>query len=113
MLPCGSRVGKLVPVSSVSVARSELRLLTNTAVVLPDYLEDIVKGSHTSLGDTGRQSLRDLLHRYKHVFPAPREPVTGRSKSVQHEIVTKDSRPVCCGPRRLAPGRSQKGTGMC
>ena len=67
VLPCGSRVGKLVPVSSVSVARSELRLLTNTAVVLPDYLEDIVKGSHTSLGDTGRQSLRDLLHRYKHV----------------------------------------------
>ena len=23
--------------------------------------------------------------------------MTGRSKSVQHEIVTKDSRPVCCG----------------
>ena len=41
---------------------------------------------HTSLGDTGRQSLRDLLHRYEHVFPAPGEPVTGRSRSVQHEI---------------------------
>ena len=108
VLPCGSHVGKLVPVLSVSVARSELRLLTNTAVVLPDYLEDIVKGSHTSLGDTGRQSLRDLLHRYKHVFPAPGEPVTGRSKSVQHEIVTKDSRPVRCGPRRLAPAGLQK-----
>ena len=85
-------MGKLVPVLSVSVARSELRLLTNTAAVLPDYLEDIVKGSHTSLGDTGRQSLCDLLHRYKHVFPAPGEPVTVRSKSVQHDIVTKDSR---------------------
>ena len=58
VLPCGSRVGNLVPVSDVSVARSELRLPTNTAVVLPDYLEDIVGGSHTSLGDTGRQSLR-------------------------------------------------------
>ena len=44
VLPCGSRVGNLVPVSSVSVARSELRLLTNMAVVLPDYLEDIVRG---------------------------------------------------------------------
>ena len=103
VLSCGSCVGKLVPVSSVLVARSELRLLTNTAVVLRDYLEDIVKGSHTSLGDTSRQSLRDLLHQYKHVFPAPGEPLTGRSKSVQHEIVTKESRPVCCGPRRLAP----------
>ena len=108
VLPCGSRVGKLVPVLSVSVARSELRLLTNTAVVLPDYLEDIVKGSHTSLGDARRQSLRNLLHRYKHVFPAPGEPVTGRSKSVQHEIVTKDGRPVRCGTRRLAPAGLRK-----
>ena len=67
-----------------------------------DYLEDIVKGSHTSLRDTGRQSLRELLHRYEHVFPAPGEPVTGRSKSVQHEIETKEGRPVHCGSRRLA-----------
>ena len=108
VLPCGSRIGKLVPVSAVSVARSELRLPTNTAVVLPEYLEDIVDGSHASLGDTGRQLLRELLHRYEHVFPAPGEPVTGRSKSVQHEIVTKDGRPVRCGPRRLAPAGLRK-----
>ena len=92
----------------MSVARSELRLPTNTAVVLPEYLEDIVKGSHTSLGDTGRQSLRELLHRYEHVFPTPGEPVTGRTKSVQHEIITKDARPVRCGPRRLAPAGLRK-----
>ena len=78
VLPCGSRIGNLVPVSAVSVARSELRLPTKTTTVLPDYLEDIVKGSHTSLRDTGRQSLRELLHRYEHVLPAPGEPVTGR-----------------------------------
>ena len=108
VLPCGSHVGQLVPVSAVSVARSELRLPTNTAVVLPEYLEDIVGGSHASLGDTGRQSLRDLLHRYEHVFPAPGEPVTGRSKSVQHDIVTKYGRPVRCGPRRLAPAGLRK-----
>ena len=103
VLPCGSYIGNLVPVSAVSVARSDLRLPTKMTTVLPDYLEDIVKGSHTSLGDTGRQSLRVLLHRYEHVFPAPGEPVTGRSKSVQHEIETKEGRPVRCGPRRLAP----------
>ena len=90
VLPCGTRIGRLVPVLAVTVARSELRLPTNMAVVLPEYLEDIVEGSHASLGDTGRQSLRNLLHRYEHVFPAPGEPVTGRSKSVQHDIVTKD-----------------------
>ena len=68
VLPCGLRVGNLVPVSAVSVARSELRLPTNTAVVLPDYLEDIVSGSHTSLVDTGRQSLRDLLTLYRELM---------------------------------------------
>ena len=108
VLPCRSSIGQLVPISAMSVARSELRLPTNTAVVLPEYLEDIVKGSHTSLGDTGRQSLRELLHRYEHVFPAPGEPATGRSKSVQHEIATKDGRPVRCGPRRLAPAGLRK-----
>ena len=103
VLPCGSHIGYLVPVLAVSVARSDLQMPIKGTAVLPDYLEDIVQGSHTSLGDTGRQSLRDLLHRYEHVFPAPGEPVTGRSKSVQHDIETNEGRPVRCGPRRLAP----------
>ena len=29
--------------------------------------------------------------------------MTGRTTSVQHEILTLDARPVRCGPRRLAP----------
>ena len=100
VLPCGSHIGELVP---VSVARSDLQLPVKMTTALPDYLEDIIRGSHASLGDSGRQSLRDLLHSYEHVFPAPGEPVTGRSKSVQHEIETNEARPVRCGPRRLAP----------
>ena len=103
VLPCGAHIGDLVPVLAVSVARSDLQRPIKRTAVLPDYLEDIIQGSHPSLGDTGRQSLRDLLHRYEHVFPAPGEPVTGRSKSVQHEIETNEGRPVRCGPRRLAP----------
>ena len=70
---------------------------------LPGFLEEIVQGSHPSLGEPGRQLLRDLLLRYRHVFPAPGEPVTGRTLTVQHDIVTTDARPVRCGPRRLAP----------
>ena len=85
------------------MAQSELQLPADGVVLLPEYLEDIVKGSHPSLGETGRRSLRDLLHRYEHVFPAPGEPMTRRTKSVQHEIITKDARPIRCGPRRLAP----------
>ena len=70
---------------------------------LPDQLEDIATGSHPYVGEAGRLLLRNLLHRYGHVFPAPEEPVTGRTTSVQHEILTSDARPVRCGPRRLAP----------
>ena len=103
VLSCGSCIGDLVPVLAVSVARSTEFMLETMSADLPEYLEDIVRGSHASLGDTGRQSLRDLLHKYEHVFPAPREPVTGRSKLVQHEIEINDARPVRCGRRRLAP----------
>ena len=103
VLPFDSLVGTLVPVLSVSVARSMDGVPGPGTAELPDYLEDIVQGSHTSLGDSGRQLLRDLLHKYEHVFPAPGEPVTGRTKSVQHEIEINDARPVRCGPRRLAP----------
>ena len=103
VLPCKTSVGKLVPISTVLVALSELQLPADEVVSLPEHLEDIVKGSHPSLGETSRRLLRELLHRYEHVFPAPGEPVTGCTKSTQHEIITKDARPIRCGPRRLAP----------
>ena len=66
-------VGKLVPVLAVS---------DDGCVALPDHLEEIVMGSHPLLGEADRRLLRELLHRYKHVFPAPGEPVTGRTTSV-------------------------------
>ena len=94
LMPSFSCLRDLVPVSAVSVARSELESLEEGGT-LPDHLEDIVVGC-------GRMSLRNLLHRYAHVFPAPGEPVTGRNTSFQHEILTSDARPVWCGPRRLA-----------
>ena len=114
VLPCKTCIGKLVPISAVSVARSELQLPTDGVVILPEHLEDIVKGSHPSLGESGRRLLRDLLHRYEYVFQAPGEPVTGRTKSTQHQIITKDARPIRCGPRRLAPaGRTKNRARVC
>ena len=103
VLPSFTFVGDLVPVSAVSVALADSALLGEECETLPDHLEDIVTGSHPSLGEAGRRLLRNLLHRYEYVFSAPGEPVTGRTKSVQHEILTSDARPVRCGPRRLTP----------
>ena len=57
VLPCGSHIGELVPVLSVSVARSDLQSPVKMTTALPDYLEDIIRRSHASLGDSGRQSL--------------------------------------------------------
>ena len=116
-------MGDLVPVSAVSVALADPALADpaladpaladpalpdDVCVTLPDHLEDIVTGSHPSLGESGRLLLWELLHRYEHVFPAPGEPVPGRTTSVQHEILTSDARPVRCGPRRLAPAGLRK-----
>ena len=73
VLPCGSFIGNLVPVLSVSVARSTEYVPETMTAELPEYFEDIVRGSHASLGDSGRQSLRDLLHNYEHVFSPTRD----------------------------------------
>ena len=43
VLPCGSSIGDLVPVLSVSVARSTEFLPETTTGTLPEYLEDIVR----------------------------------------------------------------------
>ena len=107
VLPSFTCVGNLVPISAVSVALADPGLPDDACVVLPDHLEEIVMGSRPSLGEAGRLLLRELLHRYEHVFPAPGEPVTGRTTSVQNEILTADARPLHCGPRRLAPAGLQ------
>ena len=103
VLPSFTFAGNLVPVSAVSVALADPGLPGEGCETLPEHLDNIVMGSHPSLGESGRGLLRNLLHRYEHVFPAPGEAVTGRTTSVQHEILNSDVRPVRCGPRRLAP----------
>ena len=105
VLPSFTCIGKLEPVAAISVALADSGHLMDGPAALPEYF---VAGSHPSLGDAGRQQLRDLLFHYRHVFPAPGEPVTGRTTSVQHGIVMTDARPVRCGPRRLAPAGLRK-----
>ena len=102
VLPSGSLIGTLEPVLSVSVAQPMDYAPVASTLLLPEYLEDIVRASHPSLGEFGRQMLRELLLKYVHVFPAPGEPATGRSKTVLHEIETNNSRPVHCGPLWIA-----------
>ena len=94
VLPSFTCVGKLVPVSAVSVALTYSGLPDDGHIALPDHLEEIVLGSHPSLGESGRQLLRELLYRYRHVFPAPGELATSWPTSVQHEIRTSDARPA-------------------
>ena len=63
VLPSFACVGDLVPVSAVLVAMAEQALLNDMCVALPHHLEDIVMGSHPSLGEAGRLLLRELLRR--------------------------------------------------
>ena len=110
VLPGLTFIGKLVPVAAISVAIEDTGPSVNGPDELPEYLEEIVKCLHPSLGEPGRQLLRDLLLRHRHVFPAPGEPVTGQNSTVQHDITTTDARPVRCGPRRMCEGNPQRGT---
>ena len=101
VLPSFSCVGDLVPVSAVLVARTVV-VAPEANRALPEHLEDIVMGSHPSLGEEGSAMLRIILYKYTHVFPAPVEPVIGRTTAVQHYIETNGAKPVRCGPRLLA-----------
>ena len=102
VLPGLTLIGKLVPVAAISVAMEDTGLPQDGPAALPEYLEEIVGGFHPSLGDAGRQRLWDLIFCYRPVFPVPGEPVTSRTTTVQHDIITTDARPVRCGPRQLA-----------
>ena len=91
VLPGLTLITKLVPVAAISVAMEDTGLPNDGPAALLEYLEEIIGGSHPSLGDAGQQRLRDLIFRYRHVFPAPGEPVTGRTTTVQHDIITTDA----------------------
>ena len=103
VLPPFSCVGNVMQVSAVNIAQTvPIRPEVTSHGPLSPHLEDILFGSHSSV-EEGRVSLNDLLRKYNHVFPAPWDPVTGRTWVVRHEIETNGTRPVRCGPRRLAP----------
>ena len=53
MLPGLTFIGKLVPVAAISVAIEDTGPPVNGTDELPEYLEEIVKGSHPSLGEPG------------------------------------------------------------
>ena len=59
VLPSFTCISKLVPVAAISVALADPGFLNDGLAALPEYLEEIVAGSHPSLGDAGRQLLRD------------------------------------------------------
>ena len=102
VLPAFSCVGDVVQVSAVAVAWTlSTQPEASPPAPLPPHLEEIVTGSHPSLGVDGRAALTDILGRFGHVFPAPGDPVTGRTQVVLHEIMTNHDRPIGCGPHRL------------
>ena len=113
VLPGYTLIGKLVPVAAISVAMEDPGLPNDGPATLPVYLEEIVGGSHPSLGDAGRQLLRDLLFRYSHVFPGARgasyRPDYGSSTWYHY-----NRRPASSlRPTTVGPCRTQKGTDMC
>ena len=46
MLPSFTCVGKLVPVSAISVALADPGLTNEEHATLPEHLEEIIEGSH-------------------------------------------------------------------
>ena len=95
VLPAFSYIGDVVQVSTVSVAGTlSTRPEAAPPGALPPHMEEIVAGSRPSLEMDGCAALTGILHRYSHVFPAPGDPVTGRTHVVCHEIITNEAWPT-------------------
>ena len=58
VLPGLTLIGKRVPVAAISVAIEDTGPPVNGPAALLEYLEEIIEGSHPSLGEPGRQLLR-------------------------------------------------------
>ena len=111
VLPNHTCVGKLVPISAVSVALAEPGLTGDLGVVLPDHLEDIVTGSHPSLGEAGRHLLRDLLQVQTRVSGARRTGYwSNYIGSAQDPNVGRPTSPMWTSP--TGPGGSSNGTDL-
>ena len=92
VLPAFSCVGDFVQVSAVAVARTlSTQLEASLPAPLPPHLEEIVAGSHPCIRVDCHAALTDILDRYSHVFPAPVDPVTGRTQVVRTETMTNDA----------------------
>ena len=72
VFPGCTRIGKLVPVAAISVAMEDLGLPNDGPAALPEYLEEIVGGSHpvTQLPGGPRQFNMILLRRTPGQFAA-------------------------------------------
>ena len=104
VLPSFTCIGKLVPVAAISVALADPGFPKDGPTAVPEYLEEIVAGSHPSLGDAGRQLLRDYIavtcfRRRGSQLPAGPQ---------QYSMILFRRMPVRCGPRRLAPAGLRK-----
>ena len=71
VIPPFSCVGSVVQVYAVAQDRS-IPPETDQFGPLPPHFEDIVGGSHPSLGGGGRAAFQGILHKYIHVFPGSR-----------------------------------------
>ena len=60
VLPGLTFIGKLVPVAAISVAMEDTSPPVHDSDGLPEYLEDIVNGSHPSLGEPGSHVIQGV-----------------------------------------------------
>ena len=107
VLPSFTCVGKLVPVAAISVALTVPGFPNDGPAALPEHLEEIIAGSHPSLGNSGRQLLRTSCFVIDTCFGAG-----GASNRADYISTARNSnvgrRPVRCRPRRLAPAGLRK-----
>ena len=72
----------------------------HSCMEVPSHLVTIWEGIEEKLSSSQQSALRELLIKFQHVFSKSKGDV-GRTKLVQHKIVTGDAAPIKQHPRRI------------
>ena len=103
-----TEVGMIAQVTAIQSVTDDRLQRRGATEELPHHLRDLVDQTSGDLDGDQRRRLAGVLLEYTDIFPVPRDPLTGHTDAVEHDINTGDRSPIRCAPRRMSPQKMKK-----
>ena len=101
-----SEIGMIAQVSAIQPTLNGRRHPPCDPVILPEHLQELLKGTLDDLDGEQRSQL--TLLEFVDLFHIPGSALSGHMDAVENTIDTGDSQPVRCAPRRMSPQKNKR-----